>query len=366
MDKIFEKFDIVVAAGGTGGHIFPALAVALQLRRERGNISLLWAGTTRSREVELCKKNNIPIVLLDVTGIERKLSIKAVSAALNFVREFLRIRSLFAKNRPHAVIAFGGYVCAPVLAAARILGVPYFIHEQNTVAGLVNRLFAKKAKLIFAGLPMYGRKKILERLVITGTPVRNVEENYEKFFYPSGFDKKKKTILICGGSQGAQSMNGYLVDPVKHWLKLGFQIVWQTGKPGYDEAVSATHSLKSVFVFSTIDDLYPFYTQASIVVGRAGASTLAEVAYFGLPCVVIPLPWATENHQWINAGVVETQGWGVRIKQDERCGRGVDDAVVHILTDNETSEIMSGKALDNSPASAAADIVRSMLSEINL
>ncbi|HAJ78294.1 MAG TPA: undecaprenyldiphospho-muramoylpentapeptide beta-N-acetylglucosaminyltransferase, partial [Fibrobacteres bacterium] len=140
MDKIFEKFDIVVAAGGTGGHIFPALAVALQLRRERGNISLLWAGTTRSREVELCKKNNIPLVLLDVTGIERKLSIKAVSAALNFVREFLRIRSLFAKNRPRAVIAFGGYVCAPVLAAARILGIPYFIHEQNTVAGLVNRL----------------------------------------------------------------------------------------------------------------------------------------------------------------------------------------------------------------------------------
>jgi UDP-N-acetylglucosamine--N-acetylmuramyl-(pentapeptide) pyrophosphoryl-undecaprenol N-acetylglucosamine transferase len=360
------KREIVIAAGGTGGHIFPALSVALQIRKGRNDVNILWVGTTRSREVELCRRKGIPIVILDVAGIERKISGKAVSAAFNFVMEFFNMRSLFVKNRPVAVIAFGGYVCAPVLAAARLLGIPYFIHEQNTVAGLVNRMFAKGAKVFFAGMPLVGKKNMFEKVTITGTPVRIRSDNYDDAVYPDGFDASKKTILICGGSQGAQSMNRYLVNPVMHWLETGFQVIWQTGNAGYDEVDSVMNSRSSVFVFPTIDDLYPFYAAADIVVGRAGASTLAEIACFGLPCVVIPLPWATENHQWINAGVVASQGWGVRIKQDERCSKGVDVAVMHILTDKNTSDLMKGKALSNSPVDAAEKIVDSVFNEVGL
>ena len=359
-----QKTDIIIAAGGTGGHIFPALSVALQLRKEHSTLSLLWIGTTRSREKELCERHTIPIVVLDVAGIERRLSLKTATAAVNFVCAFLRVRSLMARSAPRAVVAFGGYVCAPALAASRVLGIPYFIHEQNTVAGLVNRLFAKGARRVFAGLPLAGGKKLGEKTDITGTPVRQRSETYERFDYPSGFDKSKKTVLICGGSQGAQTMNYCLVEPVRHWAEKRFQVVWQTGNAGFNEVVAALGSVKSVFTVPVIDDLYPYYACADIVVGRAGASTLAEIAYFGLPCVVIPLPWATENHQWTNAGMVEAQGWALRIKQDEKCASDVDRAVLTILTDKETSETMRRKALDHSPSEAAGAIVRSILSEI--
>lgn len=360
---------IVIAAGGTGGHIFPALSVALQFRKTCEKVSFLWIGTTRSREVELCERYGIPIVLLDVAGIERKISLKTVGALVNFIMELFRMRSLFIKIKPSAIIAFGGYVCAPVLGAARLASVPYFIHEQNTVAGIVNRIFSSAARQVFLGFPIVGGKKLRGKTMQSGTPVRVCEQSYEKFSYPFGFNRKKKTILICGGSQGAQSMNTCCIGPVQRWLAQGYQVVWQTGNAGYTEVVNNVGSKGKkkgeVFIFPLIDDLYPYYAAAKAVIGRAGASTLAEIAYFGLPCVLVPLPWATENHQWMNAGVVETQGWGIRVKQDEQCCTHLEQAVKHILNDAGMYETMSKKALDHSPADAAKTIVDTIVGRMN-
>jgi undecaprenyldiphospho-muramoylpentapeptide beta-N-acetylglucosaminyltransferase len=356
---------IVIAAGGTGGHIFPALSVALQFKKTYDTASFLWIGTTRSREVELCERHGIPIVLLDVAGIERKITLKTMGALVNFMMEMFRMRSLFVKNRPEAIIAFGGYVCAPVLGAACLASVPYFIHEQNTVPGIVNRIFSSAARQVFLGFPIMGKKRLRGRTMISGTPVRASEQGYEKYSYPYGFIRKRKTILICGGSQGAQSMNSCLIGPVKRWVGQGFQVVWQTGNAGYAEVVRSVGSKGEAFIFPSIDDLYPYYAAAKAVIGRAGASTLAEIAYFGLPCVLIPLPWATENHQWMNAGVVETQGWGIRVKQDEQCCSRVEQAITNILTDEGMFETMSRKALDHSPANAAKTIVETIVSKIS-
>jgi UDP-N-acetylglucosamine--N-acetylmuramyl-(pentapeptide) pyrophosphoryl-undecaprenol N-acetylglucosamine transferase len=250
-----------------------------------------------------------------------------------------------------------------VLAAARLAAIPYFIQEQNTVPGVVNRFFAKGARHIFAGLPMAVGKGLRGKVSITGTPVRPISRVAEDFPYPPGFDKNKKTILICGGSQGALSMNACLLGPAQHWAETGCQVVWQTGKAAFDEVAGKTASLKSMFVFAAIEDLYPYYAVARVVVGRSGASTLAEIAYFGLPCVLIPLPWATENHQWINAGVVQTQGWGIRIKQDDAAGAAVAEAVGRILSDRNEFERMSMRALDHSPAAAVSLIVKTMMDE---
>jgi UDP-N-acetylglucosamine--N-acetylmuramyl-(pentapeptide) pyrophosphoryl-undecaprenol N-acetylglucosamine transferase len=355
---------IVIAAGGTGGHIFPALSVALQFKKTYGDVSFLWIGTARSREKELCERHGIPIVLLDVAGFDRKISVKAARALLHFAIALFRVRSLFIKDRPSAIIAFGGYVCAPVLGAARLASVPYFIQEQNTVPGIVNRFFSGAARMTFLGFPIVGKRTLRGRTMVCGTPVRQWVQEYEKISYPRGFSNDKKTILICGGSQGAQSMNACLIEPVERWLAQGLQVVWQTGNAGHTEVVSAVGSKKGAFIFPAIDDLYPYYAVVKIVIGRAGASTLAEIAYFGLPCVVVPLPWATENHQWINAGIVETQGWGIRVRQDEQCGSHVEQAVGHILNDAGAFETMSGKALDHSPSDAVQTIVKTIISEI--
>jgi UDP-N-acetylglucosamine--N-acetylmuramyl-(pentapeptide) pyrophosphoryl-undecaprenol N-acetylglucosamine transferase len=357
---------IVIAAGGTGGHIFPALSVALELRRQVPGVSLEWIGTSRSREVELCRRNDIPITVLDVQGIKRALSLSALRAVAGFVKALAAMLSHFATERPRAVCAFGGYVCAPVLAAAALRMVPWFLHEQNTVPGLVNRLFSRWARRAFLGFPHAGRRKLSGRTVLTGTPVRRGDDSYAGFAYPEGFDRRKKTVLICGGSQGAASMNERCVEPVKAWRRKDITVLWQTGAVSHAAIKNTFADDGGVFVFETLDDLYPYYAVSKLVVGRAGASTIAEAAYFGLPCVLIPLPWAAENHQWVNAGVVQAQGWGIRVEQDDDCGANLEKAVAQLLTDEKMYNAMSMKALDNSPADAAANIVSAIVKELSL
>jgi UDP-N-acetylglucosamine--N-acetylmuramyl-(pentapeptide) pyrophosphoryl-undecaprenol N-acetylglucosamine transferase len=365
MDNTVTK-KIVIAAGGTGGHIFPALSVALVMKQAYKDVSLEWIGTGRSREIELCRKHGIPIVELDVVGMKRGVGLATIASLMTFVRAVFTILNRFCTERPLAVVAFGGYVCAPVLAAAVLKKVPVFLHEQNTIAGLVNRMFSRFARKLFLGFPLAGKAVMSTAAEITGTPVRVDVPSYTGFPYPQGLDRTKKTILICGGSQGAQSMNDCLPDVVRQWASAGIQVVWQTGATSYDGIAAMFEKEKNVFTFATIDDLYPYYAISKLVVGRAGASTLAEISYFGLPCVLVPLPWAAENHQWVNAGLVEAQGWGIRVQQDGECGRNVGNAVAAILSDEKIYDTMSMKALDNSPGEAAGKIVASIAKELDL
>jgi UDP-N-acetylglucosamine--N-acetylmuramyl-(pentapeptide) pyrophosphoryl-undecaprenol N-acetylglucosamine transferase len=154
-----SNLKIVIAAGGTGGHIFPALSLALELKARFAPASLLWIGTSRSREKELCEKNGIALKILDVEGIKRAMSLTVVRAVVRFVKAVFGMILLFGKNRPAAVVAFGGYVCAPVLSAACVLRMPYYLQEQNTIPGLVNRVFARGAARIFLGFPLAGKPK---------------------------------------------------------------------------------------------------------------------------------------------------------------------------------------------------------------
>jgi len=330
--------------------------VAQEFGRSFPDVSLVWIGTSRSREQELCAKNDIPIKILNVKGMKRAVSPQAVSAFFSFVHEAGEMIAFFKRERFDAVVAFGGYVCAPVLLAARIRRVPYFLQEQNTVPGFVNRLFASHAVCTFLGFALSAKRRLKGACSLTGTPVRRSQGEYADFGYPRGFDRAGKSVLICGGSQGAASVNKCLIGPMKRVLDRGIQIVWQSGSASYQEVRTALSSYPNGFVFESIDDLYPFYARARIVIGRAGASTLNEIAYFGLPCVMIPLPWAAENHQWSNAGLVEKQGWGVRVAQQDGCGETVVDTVLEIISDTDRHERMCRKALDHSPAGAAEKI----------
>ncbi len=350
-----------IAAGGTGGHIFPALAVALELRKRHEDVSLLWLGTTRSREVELCQKHNIPLTTLNVAGFARGSAVKGIRSAASFLRSLRETRKIFAREKPDWVIAFGGYVCAPVLTVARMKKVPYFTHEQNTIPGVVNKWFAGKAACNFLGFPLVEKDMLKGEKLVTGTPVRPIRGTYEDYAYPTGFDPKSQSVLITGGSQGAASMNSLLLDHVPQLLEAGVQVVWQTGKASYTEIASKLSTFDRAFVFESLEDLYPYYACVKLVVGRAGASTLNEVAFFGRPCVMIPLPWAAENHQWMNAGFAEGKGWGIRIAQNSDCGKKAIEEVKALLADNQRYEAMSMKALDSSPINASGVIVETIL-----
>ena len=274
------------------------------------------------------------------------------------------MNAYFKKNYPDAVVAFGGYVCAPVLAAARKNKIPYFLQEQNSVPGLVNRFFSSKARSLFLGYPVSRKYRLKGKSEITGTPIRTVVNTFENFKYPEHFDKIKKTILICGGSQGAASMNDCLIEPIEKVVKNGIQILWQTGSFSYEKIANRFGDVKDAYIFDTVEDLYPYYAVSHIVICRSGASTLNEIAYFGLPCITIPLPWAAENHQWMNAAYVEHAGWGVRIAQDENCGEKVEKALGDLLSNKDLYENMSRKALDNSPVGSASLIAYKILKQL--
>jgi UDP-N-acetylglucosamine--N-acetylmuramyl-(pentapeptide) pyrophosphoryl-undecaprenol N-acetylglucosamine transferase len=201
-------------------------------------------------------------------------------------------------------------------------------------------------------------------MTVTGTPVRKVTGSYDDFEYQETFRKESKTILICGGSQGAASMNECLISPVHSMLQKKWQVVWQTGDVSYAYIKEHMGEVAGLYVFNTVDDLYPYYSAADLVICRSGASTLSEVAYFGLPCIMIPLPWAAENHQWINAGCVETQGWGIRVPQDKACSAEVEKAVLNLVSDEILYETMCRKALDHSPDGAAEKIVKRVLQHL--
>jgi UDP-N-acetylglucosamine--N-acetylmuramyl-(pentapeptide) pyrophosphoryl-undecaprenol N-acetylglucosamine transferase len=283
-----------------------------------------------------------------------------IKALVLFFNEALSLRTLFLQERPAAILAFGGYVSAPVLLAARLSNIPYFLQEQNTVPGLVNRLFNRKAQCTFLGFPVAGRFRLRGKTVLTGVPVRTVSGTYADFAYPAGFDVSQPSILICGGSQGAASMNRLLIPMVKNLCADGIQVIWQTGSASFSEINTAFSGTTGLYTFDSIADMYPFYRRVKIVVGRAGASTIAELAYFGIPCFLIPLPWAADNHQWLNAGYVESQDWGYRIAQDKNCSSIIEKQVRELLADSKKYERVCRKALDHSPAQAAHEIAEKL------
>jgi UDP-N-acetylglucosamine--N-acetylmuramyl-(pentapeptide) pyrophosphoryl-undecaprenol N-acetylglucosamine transferase len=214
------------------------------------------------------------------------------------------------------------------------------------------------------GYPITGPWKLNGKTVVTGTPVRTMTLSVTQFTYPEGYDPNATTIVICGGSQGAASMNESLIGPVKKMADNGLQIVWQTGTPSFDKITCQMSGYQRLFIFAVIHDLYPYYEHAKVLICRAGASTLSEAAYFGLPCIMIPLPWAADNHQWKNAGIVEQQGWGIRVDQNEQCGTKVEQAVFQIVTNTLQYTKMRQKALLNSPAHSAAKIVEIVISQL--
>ena len=351
---------IAITAGGTGGHIFPALSVAKSIQKLDSSVELVWFGTERNREREVCEKNSIPIEMLNVSGIDRRNPISAISAIIKMKLAIIKVYIYLMKNRVDSVIAFGGYVCAPVLIAAKLKGIPYYLQEQNCVPGLVNRLMSKWAVEIFLGLELAKGYELKAETKITGNPVRE-KEQYGNFIFPDNINRDKKTVLVCGGSQGAASMNKKLVEPVKAILKKGYQVIWQTGVASFEEIKSSMGNMESIYIYETLDDLYPYYDIADILIGRSGASTLAEAALFNLPAILIPLPWSAEDHQRKNAALAVALGWAIVVEQDDSCSENIIKYSNEILDSNDILDKMRASAKKASPEKSANEIAKKLI-----
>ena len=296
---------IIMAGGGTGGHIFPAIAIANALKKKDPGIEILFVGAKGKMEMEKVPQAGYKIEGLDIAGFNRSSLIKNIGLPFKLIKSFLQVRRIFSQFKPDAAIGVGGYSSFPVLRTAQAKGIKTFIHESNSFAGKSNILLGKKATRVFTGTDGMEKFFPADKIMISGNPVRvsitsahATREEGVRFF---GLDPQKKTLFVVGGSLGAKSVNEAIGAGLDELLAAGLQLIWQTGKPYAATAKQQASGKSGVWVNEFINQMEYAYAAADIVVSRSGAMTVAELCVAKKPVVFVPYPFAAEDHQTVNA-----------------------------------------------------------------
>ncbi len=298
-----EKLKIMISGGGTGGHIFPAIAIAQALQKLRPETEFLFVGANGKMEMEKVPAAGYKIVGLDISGLQRKLSLSLVWWPFQVLLATMKAKKIVKEFNPAVTIGVGGYASGPTLQAAAQCGIPCLIHEQNSFAGITNKLLKNKVSRICVAYD--GMEKFFprEKLMKTGNPVRkeilNKEVDKAAAYHFFGLDPAKKTLLIIGGSLGARTINESIFEKTGHLEKEGIQVLWQTGKWFYEAGKSA--ETKAIKVHEFIYRMDLAYAIADVVISRAGAISIAEIAYLQKPVILVPSPNVAEDHQTKNA-----------------------------------------------------------------
>ncbi len=313
---------VIISGGGTGGHIFPALAIANALKTMNSNNKILFVGAEGRMEMEKVPAAGFEIIGLNISGFKRSASLSNVKLPFRLIASLLKARSIVRSFKPDVVVGVGGYASGPVLFAAGFMNVPTLIQEQNSYAGVTNRILGKKADRICVAYEKMERYFPAKKIILTGNPVRQDigsgkaerEEALRHFGLASGVP----TVLVIGGSLGARTINESFNAGWRRLIEAGMQILWQTGKSYHTEArgieADANGKMK---VFDFISRMDLAYAAADIIVSRAGASSLSELAIVGKPAILVPSPNVAEDHQTKNALALVEKNAAVMIKDGD-------------------------------------------------
>lgn len=312
---------IIIAGGGTGGHIFPAVAIANAIKKIEPATEFLFIGAKGKMEMEKVPQAGYRIEGLDIAGYNRSSLLKNLGLPFKLIKSFFQVRKIIGGFKPDAVIGVGGYSSFPVLRYAQSKGILTFIHESNSFAGKSNIMLGKKATRIFTGTPGMGKFFPADRTQVTGNPVRATiaasqvtqEEGLNFFSLKPG----QKTLLVVGGSLGARSINEAVNADLDELIAAGLQVIWQTGKPYAATAIERVKNKTGVWASDFITKMEYAYAAADIIVARAGAMTVAEVCVAGKPVVFVPYPYAAEDHQTVNARQLVNQKAAIMIPDGE-------------------------------------------------
>ncbi len=316
---------VIISGGGTGGHIFPAISIANALREARPDVEILFVGAKGKMEMEKVPAAGYDIVGLPVAGFHRKLNLRNVGRNLLFpfrlVSSMVKAGSVIRKFKPDAAIGVGGYASGPVLRRASKMGIPCLIQEQNSYPGVTNKILAAKAKKICVAYPNMERFFPAEKIKMTGNPVRQslaqstTREEAARHF---GLDPKKPVVLVIGGSLGARSINNGILASLGQ-LSSDVQLVWQTGKIYFLDIIDKVEpmQLENVRVMDFIKRMDYAYFLADIVISRAGASSISELALLGKATILVPSPNVSEDHQTKNAMALVDKDAAVMVRDAE-------------------------------------------------
>lgn len=344
---------ILLTGGGTGGHIYPALAIGKYMQQQDPTTELLYIGTERGMESKIVRRAEIPFESIEITGFKRKLSYDNVRTVIRFLQGVSRSKQLIKQFKPDVVIGTGGYVCGPVVFAASRLGIPTFIHEQNAIPGLTNRFltsfvshvgvsfedslayFAKAKQVSFTGNPC--ASQVLEAIPGRGRASLELNAN-------------QRYALIVGGSRGAKALNQAVIELASEQAQLEmlspYKIVFATGEIYYKDTVlalqgNAAYESGQIKLLPYINNMAEVLTDASVVISRSGASSLAEINALGKPSILIPSPNVTNNHQEANARSLESVGAAEIILENELSGKHLLDVLSELLLDDHKLAQMS-------------------------
>jgi len=335
-----DEIRIIISGGGTGGHIFPAISIARALRDINPGIKILFVGAEGKMEMEKVPAEGFEITGLPVAGFSRSLSVKNLKVIWMLLRSLRMARKIIRDFRPHAAVGVGGYASGPLLYEAERIGIPVLIQEQNSYAGITNRLLAKKASVIcvaYDGMDKYfPRDKILK----TGNPVRhsfsNLGELREKALEWFNLGKDLPVILVLGGSLGAGTINDHMAASAEIIQNSGCQWIWQTGRRYYERNESGIRKISSerIMITGFIDRMDYAYAAADLIISRAGAGTISELCLAGKPVILIPSPNVAEDHQTKNALALSSRNAAVMLS-DIEARKSLTGVAVSVINDRE-------------------------------
>jgi UDP-N-acetylglucosamine--N-acetylmuramyl-(pentapeptide) pyrophosphoryl-undecaprenol N-acetylglucosamine transferase len=349
----------LISGGGTGGHIFPALSIANELRRQDPECEILFVGAKGRMEMEKIPAAGYTIVGLWISGLQRKTSPKNLSFPFKLVSSLLKAFRIVRKFNPDCVIGTGGYASGPTLYAASVLGYPTLIQEQNSYPGITNKLLSKKALSICVAYEGLDRWFPAKRIRLTGNPVR--AEILEKLGDNAeakrslGFDPDKPLVLSLGGSLGARAINEALKTVVPASLSKDVQWIWQCGGLYIKELVETVEKNEGLLLTDFINDMPQAYSAADLIIARAGAGTISELCLVGKPSILIPSPNVAEDHQTHNARSISDKHAAVLLEEKEIDGLG--GQLERLIADANARETLASNLIQLARPNATKDIV---------
>lgn len=357
---------IIISGGGTGGHIFPAIAIANALKQLEKDIDILFVGAQGRMEMEKIPAAGYRIIGLSVAGLQRRLSWQNLLFPFRVLHSLQQASQIIEAYQPDAVAGVGGYASWPVLEMAARKKIPVVIQEQNSYAGLANRLLGKKASKIFVaydGMEKYFPK---EKIIKTGNPVRqdlvNLQEKKNEAMKYFNLTAGEKVILVIGGSLGARTINQAIAGGVHRIIEAGYQLIWQCGKIYYEEIKKnlSADMLSQVHLYDFISRMDLAYAAADVIVSRAGAGSIAELCMAGKPAILIPSPNVAEDHQTRNAMALADKQAAVVIKDEEAIEK-LPSALLQLLDDKEQCAQLSTAIASMAVKDASLRIAKEIL-----
>ena len=319
-----KNIRIIISGGGTGGHIFPAVSIANAIKEQHPEAEILFVGAEGRMEMQRVPAAGYQIIGLPVAGFDRKHLLKNISVLIKLMKSQIKARRIIKEFKPDAAVGVGGYASGPTLKVAGSMGIPTLIQEQNSYAGVTNKLLAKKACKICVAYEGMERFFDKEKIILTGNPVRqnllNQQMSREDAIRSFNLDPTKKTVLIVGGSLGARTINNCVLNGLDQIRQSGVQFIWQTGKFYINEAKEKVGQAENYPMLHTTDfitDMAAAYSAADLVISRAGAGSISEFCLLGKPVILVPSPNVAEDHRTENALALVAKDAALYIKDAE-------------------------------------------------